>query len=67
MEQSVWELLSPDEKKKNLYLRQLDVLDKFLSRNAISKEQYNKSLSDLTEKMGMQEEYQKIKSNNSAT
>ena len=45
--------LSPDEKKIDLYLRQKHTLDLFLERNAISKAQYDKSLSDLTEKMGI--------------
>ena len=52
-----------DEKKNNvsnqktidLYLRQKKMLEQFLERNAISKEQFEKSLGDLTEKMGMQE------------
>ena len=48
-------LLTPEEKKVDLYLRQKKTLDLFLERNAISKAQYDKSLGDLTEKMGMQE------------
>ena len=36
-----------------LYFNQKHTLDLFLERGAISKEQYDKSLSDLTEKMGM--------------
>lgn len=50
-----WELLTPDEKKKQLFLKQKNTLDLFLERNAISKAQYDKSLGDLIEKMGMQE------------
>ncbi len=38
-----------------LYLRQKELLDTFLSTGAITKRQYDKSLSDLTEKMGMKE------------
>lgn len=53
MEQTVWEKLSPEEKKKQLFLNQKKILDTFLERNAISKEQYSKSLGDLIEKMGM--------------
>ena len=49
-----WELLSPEEKKRQLFLRQKNTLDLFLERNAISKAQYDKSLGDLIEKMGMQ-------------
>ena len=36
-----------------LFLRQKRTLDLFLERNAISKAQYDKSLGDLIEKMGM--------------
>ncbi|MBR2421897.1 MAG: hypothetical protein IKB09_06050 [Oscillospiraceae bacterium] len=46
--------LSPEEKKKLLFLNQKQTLDLFLERNAISQAQYNKSLQDLIEKMGMQ-------------
>ena len=53
MEQSEWELLTADEKKLHLYLTQVQMLKGFLERNAISKEQYDKSFHDLTEKMGM--------------
>lgn len=44
-----------DEKKVELYLNQKELLDTFLSHGAITKAQYNKSLGDLTEKMGMQD------------
>ena len=53
MEQTKWESLSPEEKKKQLYLNQKQTLDIFLKSGAISRTQYNKSLGDLTEKMGM--------------
>lgn len=49
----VWESLTPEEKRAELYRKQKELLDTFLERNAISKAQYDKSLSDLTEKMGM--------------
>lgn len=49
----VWETLSPEEKKKELFLRQKRTLDLFLERHAISQSQYDKSLGDLREKMGM--------------
>lgn len=39
------------EKNRRLYERQKDLLDTFLARGAISKQQHNKSLRDLTEKM----------------
>jgi len=50
-----WETLSPEEKKKQLFLNQKQTLDLFLERNAISETQYYKSLHDLIEKMGMQD------------
>ena len=55
MEQQEWETLSSEEKKKQLYIKQKKLLDLFLEKNAISKDQYDKSLGDLTEKMGMQD------------
>ena len=51
----VWEILSPEEKKRELFLRQKRTLELFLERNAISKSQYDKSLGDLRDKMGMQD------------
>lgn len=49
-----WEFLTPEEKKKQLFLKQKKTLETFLERNAISKAQYEKSLGDLIDKMGMQ-------------
>ncbi len=54
MEQTDWEQLTPEQKKEQLYYKQKDLLDTFLSHHAISQAQYDKSLGDLTEKMGMQ-------------
>lgn len=54
-EQVVWAKLSPEEKKKQLFLNQKQTLDLFLERKAISKAQYDKSLGDLREKMGFPE------------
>lgn len=48
-----WEKLTPQEKKKQLFLKQKKLLETFLERNAISKAQYEKSLGDLRDKMGM--------------
>lgn len=48
-----WEKMTPEEKKKELFLRQKRTLDLFLERNAISQSQYDKSLGDLKDKMGM--------------
>ena len=46
---------SRGEQLKELYLKQKHVLDLFLERGAISREQYDKSLGDLSEKMGMKD------------
>ena len=48
-----WEQMSREEKHQQLFLKQKNTLDLFLERNAISKEQYDKSLGDIIEKMGM--------------
>lgn len=45
--------LTPAEKKRRLYEEQKTLLDTFLAHHAISRAQYDKSLGDLTEKMGM--------------
>ena len=50
--QTSWESLSHEEKNHELYLKQKHLLETFLEKGAISKAQYNKSLYDLTEKMG---------------
>ena len=50
-----WDTLMPEEKKRELYKRQKTMLQGFLERNAISKEQYEKSIRDMTEKMGYSE------------
>ena len=52
--QIIWENLTPEEKKQELFRKQKKTLNLFLERNAISKAQYDKSLRDLIEKMGMQ-------------
>ena len=43
------------DKKRQLYLRQEALLDTFLGNGAITRAQYDKSLGDLTVKMGMTE------------
>lgn len=40
------------EKRRQLYDRQVELLNTFLKRGAITQAQYNKSYGDLTEKMG---------------
>ena len=51
-----WDSLSHEEKNHQLFLRQKELLDRFLERGAISQAQYDKSLHDLIEKMGVQSE-----------
>ena len=51
-EKREWEALTYEEKNQLLFLRQKKLLDMFLERNAISKAQYEKSLTDLTLKIG---------------
>ena len=51
-----WSTLSPEEKKRRLFLKQKALLDTFRSTNAISKDQYDKSLGDLRKKMGFKDE-----------
>ena len=53
LNQIEWEKLTPEEKKKQIFLKQKNLLETFLERNAISKAQYEKSLGDLRDKMGM--------------
>jgi len=51
--QKEWDTLTAEEKKKVLFLRQKNTLALFLERKAIDQRQYDKSLGDLREKMGM--------------
>jgi len=53
MIQSAWEQMSQEEKKYQLFQKQKQTLDIFLEKGAISKSQYEKSLGDLREKMGV--------------
>ena len=46
------EAMSREEKNHQLYLKQRDMLDMFLDHGAITREQHDKSLHDLTVKMG---------------
>lgn len=48
-----WAALTYNEKNRLLFQRQKRTLCLFLERGAISKAQYDKSLHDLIEKMGM--------------
>ena len=42
MEEKDWEQLKPEQKKQQLYLKQKDLLDTFLSHHAISQAQEDK-------------------------
>ena len=48
-----WEMMTPEQKKKQLFWDQKELLDKFLARHAISQSQYEKSLTYMTQKMGL--------------
>ena len=52
---NTWETLNYEEKNHQLFLRQKELLDLFLKKKAITKEQHDKSLHDLTAKMGLQD------------
>jgi hypothetical protein len=53
---SDWQGMSHDEQKRALFNKQKDMLDTFLSHGAIDRRQYEKSLTCMAEKMGMQVE-----------
>ena len=48
--------LEREEKRKQLFRNQKQLLDTFLRNGAISQAQYDKSLGDLIVKMGMEKE-----------
>lgn len=52
---SHWSSLTPEEKKRELFLRQKELLDTFLAKGAIDQAQHDKSLNCLIEKMGMRD------------
>ena len=47
---------SREDQLRKLYLSQKQTLDLFLKNGAITQAQYDKSLGDLTRKMGMEKE-----------
>ena len=53
METGSWSSMTYAEKNRQLYFQQKQLLDEFLEKGAISRAQHDKSLLDLTEKMGM--------------
>ena len=44
---------SAEDKKRQLFNKQKELLDQFLEKGAITKEQYDKSLGTMIEKMGI--------------
>ena len=56
MEETNGEAKTAEMKKRELYFRQKELLDTFLANGAISRAQYDKSLGDLTVKMGIDPE-----------
>ena len=52
IDDSGWEKMTQEEKKRVLFQKQKEVLDDFLERGAITKAQYDKSLGDMKKKMG---------------
>jgi len=51
IEDEKWDAMTHKQKNHELFLRQKALLDQFLEKGAISREQHDKSLHDLTEKM----------------
>ena len=56
METTDWSALSYEEKNRYLFRREKDLLDMFLKNGAITQAQHDKSLHDLIDKMGMDDE-----------
>ena len=50
-EKTQWDTITIEEKNMELYRKQVDIHDKFLARNAISKEEHDRSLKELNRKM----------------
>ena len=50
-----WDKLSYEEKNEQLFQHERRLLEMFLSKGAISRQQYEKSLHDLMEKTGYQD------------
>ena len=53
MDSENWDALTLEEKNHRLFLKEKALLDTFLQHGAITRAQHDKSLRDLTEKMGM--------------
>ena len=52
MNRDNWDALTLEEKNNRLFLEEKALLDTFLAHGAITRAQHDKSLRDLTEKMG---------------
>ena len=52
MNRDNWDALTLEEKNHRLFLEEKALLDTFLAHGAITQAQHDKSLRDLTEKMG---------------
>lgn len=52
MTEADWSLMTPEEKKRQLFLNQKETLELFLEKGAITQAQYDKSYGDLCVKMG---------------
>ena len=52
---AAWEAMTPEQKRRELYDRQVATLKTFLEHGAITQVQNDKSLHDLTVKMGYEE------------
>ena len=55
MDKQQWSDLSSEEKRKQLFLNQKELLLTLLKKHAISQEQFDKSYGDLCKKMGVDE------------
>ena len=51
---SDWQGMSHDEQQRALFKKQKDLLDTFLAHGAIDRRQYEKSLTCMAEKMGIE-------------
>ena len=51
IEDAEWSAMTHEQKNHELYLRQKALLGQFLEKGAISQQQHDKSLHNLTEKM----------------
>lgn len=55
-----WQGMTHEEQQRALFRKQKELLDTFLSHRAIDRRQYEKSLTCMTEKMGIELDKKKI-------